>query len=33
VDESRIVVSLVEIFEDGGQDFWLLLGESDPFTL
>jgi hypothetical protein len=33
VNEPRIVVSLVEKFEDGGQDFWLFFRESDPFAL
>jgi hypothetical protein len=33
VDEAWVVVTLVEILEDGGENLWLLVGESDSPAL
>ena len=31
--QTRIIVSLVQVLEYGGEDFWLLLRETDPFAV
>ena len=31
VQEARVVVAFVEVFEDAGKDFWELFGEVDSF--
>lgn len=33
MDDSRGVIASVEVFEDAGEDFRLLVGQIDPFTI
>lgn len=31
--QARVIIALVKVLEDGGEDFWLFVGQIDSFAM